>query len=217
MVLRGLALKGFMTLRKKITLWTVGLCLVAFVALAANPSFSSFITTQFAVDNNVVKIKDGVTLTNASAVTSLNLAYATASTLLQASAGKNAVSFANAAGVLYDDGAGAFAWADGSTNALTGSAAFPVVLNTKPLVLYYSNLAANITFSSVSGFDSTHLSQGAAVFTCKNGSNQTVTLSSDWVSKDGSRTITVTNGIEIVISLSVYPGVRTNAFVQAMF
>ncbi len=197
--------------------WLPVLIGVALVCLAFVPSLTDFNTNQFGTANNKVAIKDGAALTNLTVKTSLNLNYATASTLLQADGSKNAVSIANAAGVLYNNGSGAFAFADGSTNSLTGSAAFPVVLNTKPLVLYYSNLAANITFSSVSGFDSTHLSQGAAVFTCKNGTNQTVTLSSDWVSKDGGRTIIVTNGIEIVISLSVYPGVRTNAFVQAMF
>lgn len=43
-----------------------GLCLIAFVVIAANPSFTDFIASQFDTSGNVVKIKSGVVLTNVS-------------------------------------------------------------------------------------------------------------------------------------------------------
>lgn len=53
-----------MTKRQRILAWACALCLIAFAAFAASPSFSNFIAGQFATTGNSVRIKIGATLTN---------------------------------------------------------------------------------------------------------------------------------------------------------
>jgi hypothetical protein len=59
-----------MKLRNKILIWAGAVCLVTFALYAANPSFNSFINTQFATttSGNLITIKQSAVVTNITAV-----------------------------------------------------------------------------------------------------------------------------------------------------
>jgi hypothetical protein len=224
-----------MKTRNKIFLSVLGLVTAACALMAASPSFSDFISSQFARTTDYkVTIKSGVTLTNAALANSYsmgNYQYTLQNggldLRMQMGSGgyfkfvddgngyiDTGLALTNSADIsspLGEFAQAAFNGAAWSTNAQASASAVDMAVE-----FAYTNCLGNITFTGVAN-SSTKQVRHTRVLIDANGTNRTLTLPASWIVKGGVRTITVTNGVCGVLDVWTFARQKTNAFYDASF
>lgn len=217
---------------KKSKFWLWLLPVAVLVLIAASPSFSDFISTQFAkTTDNKVAVKQGGTFTNilfSDTVASYPVVVTDTATshgliVMKDHTGATMADFTdlgisfnvglqlnslNASSILGLDGTKNVINWKWATNAFTAAATFPVSTSGQYSL---TNAAGAVTFTSVSGTDASNVAWGTCIIDA-NGSDRTLTLPANWRVPDGVRTITVTNGTIGSLTVFCYANKYTNAF-----